>query len=73
MSRIVKRTATEPAAVIIDGKEKWLCRCGLSQNQPYCNGSHALAGSEEPGKLYWYDEDGGRHDAPGEFPGMRAW
>ena len=36
MTRIVKRTATEPARVVIDGKEQWLCQCGLSQNQPFC-------------------------------------
>jgi len=56
MARIVKRTATEPARVVIDGKEQWLCRCG-----------------EQPGKLYWYDDAGERHDAAGEFPDIRTF
>ena len=27
----------------------------------------------EPGKLYWYDEDGGRHEAAGKFPEIRTF
>lgn len=73
MARIVKRTATEPARVIIDGKEHWFCQCGLSQNQPFCDGSHNFTHGEEPDKLYWYDEDGERHETAENLPGIRTF
>jgi CDGSH-type Zn-finger protein len=37
--RIAKR---EPYAVEVEaGKTYWWCACGLSQDQPFCDGSHA--------------------------------
>ena len=44
MARLVKRTPNGPTAYIIDGKEQWFCKCGLSQNQPFCDGSHKDTG-----------------------------
>ena len=73
MPRIVRRTPTEPTKFLIDGKEQWFCKCGLSKNQPYCDGSHKLTKGEEPGKLYWYDDAGTRHEVREAYPGIRSY
>ncbi len=43
---------------IIDPQEKpiFICACGLSQNLPYCDGSHSKCRDEAAGTLYIYDE-----------------
>ncbi len=73
MARLVKRTLTGPISFKIEGEEKWFCRCGLSKNQPFCDSSHKLTQTEEPGKLYWYDGPGKRHEVRDEFDGIRTF
>ena len=73
MARLVKRTLSEPVKFMVDGKEQWFCNCGLSRNQPYCDGSHKLARGEDPAKLYWYDDAGTRHEIADTVKGIRAY
>ena len=58
MPRLVKKTAKGPMVV----GDKHICMCGLSKNQPLCDGSHTKTIGEDEKKLYWYDETGKREE-----------
>lgn len=74
MARIVKRTQTAPMKIDIPGGQPvWICQCGLSKNQPCCDGAHKTARTEEAGKLYQYDNDGNRKEIADAFGGITTF
>jgi CDGSH-type Zn-finger protein len=72
MARIVKRTRGGPYQVTIGGETKYICGCGLSDTQPWCNGTHKITRQEEPDKLYWYDAERKAYETKDEFPNIRV-
>lgn len=73
MARLVKRTATGPYRVEVGGEAKFICGCGLSKNQPFCDGTHkTTARTEEADKLYWYDGQRNRHECAEQYPDISS-
>ena len=58
--RKVLKSDLRPLEIKPQEKSVWICMCGLSKNQPYCDGSHKTIGEEEDGKVYEYDAQGHR-------------
>jgi CDGSH-type Zn-finger protein len=57
MARLIRHEETGPIEVKPQEKSAWICACGLTQDGPYCDGSHSKARKEEDGKLYIYNND----------------
>ena len=60
--RKVLRTANKPLEITAQERSVWICMCGLSKNQPYCDGSHKKVADEVDGKTYEYDSEGHRQE-----------
>lgn len=62
MAREVTHEAEGPA--LLDGEDLEeqggtiaACQCGLSDNKPFCDGSHNATADEEDGVVYKYEDD----------------
>lgn len=51
MTRIVKRKHGAPYPVTVSAETKYICGCGLSRNQPVCDGAHKAVRDEPADKL----------------------
>ena len=59
MAREVTHEAEGPEAVDTDDHDGavYICQCGLSDNKPFCDGSHAAVSDEDDGERYKYEDD----------------
>jgi len=62
MARKIIKTAKGPFEIKPQKQSVWICMCGLSKNQPFCDGSHQRIQDEPEGKIYEYDEQGYRRE-----------
>jgi CDGSH-type Zn-finger protein len=60
MARVIVKTAHGPFELKVGDKTVKICMCGLSKNQPFCDGSHMKTLDEKDDELYQYDENGKR-------------
>ena len=73
MARLVRKEDRGPMEVRVGNESKWICMCGLSSNQPFCDGSHKKTADQEAGKDYRYYADGTRTEIKQQFYLFVQW
>jgi CDGSH-type Zn-finger protein len=54
VARLVKKEDKFPFEIKIGKESIWICTCGLSNNQPFCDNSHKKV-VDEDNRTYAYD------------------
>jgi CDGSH-type Zn-finger protein len=56
MARLVKKEDKFPFEIKVGEDSMWMCMCGLSNNQPFCDESHKIV-ADEDNRTYAYDKE----------------
>jgi len=56
MARLVKKEDKFPFEIKIGEERLWMCMCGLSNHQPFCDDSHKII-ADEDNRTYAYDKE----------------
>lgn len=65
MARRITLNGTGPIRIDPQDKPVFVCGCGLTNNFPFCDGTHKTCKDEEEGKVYEYDQQGHRREVEG--------
>jgi CDGSH-type Zn-finger protein len=57
MARLVRKEAKGPYELKNGTESIWICMCGLSDVQPFCNGTHKKT-ADEKDQVYTYSKEG---------------
>jgi CDGSH-type Zn-finger protein len=60
LARLIKKEYKGPMEIKVGTNSIWICMCGLSSNQPFCDESHKKTADEEDNKTYAYEREGDR-------------